>query len=308
DSIIPAIGQDVMLDFFCDQQLNVNQKTGGTNIANVFAGGDAIRGAATVVEAVGDGQVAAKNILKDAKIYEKFDSEYNKSISNLEFQQKTIQREFGISVPKFHKKNTLNFDMIHRTMTKDEVLKEANRCLYCDEVCSVCVYVCPNLANMPFKTKPLEAVVQNIVQKSEDIKISDVDTIFFKQTTQIINIGDFCNECGNCTTFCPTSGDPYKTKPHFHLTEESFSAESEGYYLNNEYLQFKNGDFIEIMKIEGDHLLYSNSILSAIIDKSNMRIKTLHSKVKYDYLWSSKNAIQMGYLLSNLKDKPILGN
>jgi putative selenate reductase len=305
DSIIPAIGQDVVLDFLGDQKLDINQKTGATNIANVFAGGDAIRGAATVVEAVGDGQIAAKNILNDAKISMNFESESNKSITELELQQKAINREYGISIQKFYEKQTLNFDLIHRIMTKDEVMKEANRCLYCDEVCSACVYVCPNLANISFKTKPLEAVVQKIVQKGEDITISDIDTKDFKQTTQIISIGDFCNECGNCTTFCPTLGDPYRTKPHFYLTEESFSAESEGYYLNNEYLQFKNGDYIEIMKVEGDHLLYSNNILSAIIDKSNMIINVLHSKVNHDYEWSSNSAVKMGYLLLNLEKEAI---
>jgi putative selenate reductase len=190
-------------------------------------------------------------------------------------------------------------------MKKDEVTKESNRCLYCDEVCSVCVYVCPNLANISYKSQPLSAIVQNISQKSEEITFSDIDTIEFEQATQIINIADFCNECGNCTTFCPTAGDPYKTKPHFYLTEESFSAESEGYYLNNDYLQFKNGDFIEIMKIEDDHLLYSNNILSAVIDKSNMRINILHSKVKHDYQWSSYSAVKMGYLLLNIDKEAI---
>lgn len=36
---------------------------------------------------------------------------------------------------------------------------------------------------------------------------------------QVLNIGDFCNECRNCTTFCPTAGDPYKNKPKFYLTD-----------------------------------------------------------------------------------------
>ena len=28
---------------------------------------------------------------------------------------------------------------------------------------------------------------------------------------------DFCNECGNCVTFCPTSGEPYRDKPRLYL-------------------------------------------------------------------------------------------
>jgi len=219
--------------------------------------------------------------------------------------QKAIQREYGISVPKYSDEHKLNFEMIHRTMTKDEVVKEANRCLYCDEVCSVCVYVCPNLANYPYKSTPMQTVTQKVAQADGEITISNLAPIVFEQNTQIITIGDFCNECGNCDTFCPTSGAPYKTKPHIFLSKKSFTQESEGYHIENEQIYYKHDDFIEIMKIEDDHILYSNNYLSAIINKSDMVIQAVHSKVDYDYLWSSKNAIQMAYLLMNLKDDPL---
>ena len=235
-------------------------------------------------------------------LYSRFTS---KSLTEIELQRKAIIREFGISVPKYNEENRLNFDMIHRTMTKDEVVKEANRCLYCDEICSVCVYVCPNLANYQYKAEPMNAQTQKVSQTNGDISISDIGPILFEQNTQIITIGDFCNECGNCDTFCPTAGAPYKTKPHIFLTEESFSKEREGYLLKDNQIYSKSDDFIEIMKIEDSHLLYSNNYLSAIIDKTSMVIQAIHSKVDYDYLWSSKNAIQMGYLLMNLKDEPL---
>ncbi len=49
---------------------------------------------------------------------------------------------------------------------------------------------------------------------------------------QIAKIGDFCNECGNCDTFCPTSGAPYKVKPTFWLDEEGFrEAKGDAYRL-----------------------------------------------------------------------------
>ncbi|MEE9574251.1 MAG: FAD-dependent oxidoreductase, partial [Candidatus Neomarinimicrobiota bacterium] len=305
DSIIPAIGQDIELDFLGEQKLAVNQKTGATLIANVFTGGDAVRGAATVVEAVGDGKTAARNILKNAKIDGKISTTFKKVIAENELQRKAINREFGISVPKYQSENQLNFDLIHRTLTKDEVIKEANRCIYCDEVCSVCVYVCPNLANYQYQGAPMTASIQKVAQADGEITISNLAPIVFDQNTQIITIGDFCNECGNCDTFCPTAGAPYITKPHIYLTNESFLQESEGYFIENDHIQYKNGDFIEIMTKEEDHLLYSNNYLSAIINISTMVINTIHSKVNFDYLWSSKNAIQMGYLLLNLKDEPI---
>ena len=39
------------------------------------------------------------------------------------------------------------------------------------------------------------------------------------QKYQVLVLTDFCNECGNCVTFCPTAGHPYKDKPKNPLTE-----------------------------------------------------------------------------------------
>jgi len=308
DTIIPAIGQNVDLDFLDGQTIDTDFETGKTNIEYVYAGGDAIRGAATVVEAVGDGKKAAKNILKDAKTKGLTNSLTTKIITNVELQEKAIKREFGISIPKYSENHDLNFNLIHRTMTKEEAVKEANRCLYCDEVCSVCVYVCPNLANMQYEASPLRANVQKVEQMDGKIDVSEIASIEFEQKTQIITIGDFCNECGNCDTFCPTAGAPYKTKPHLYLTKESFVGEEQGYLIDEDQIYYKNDDFIELMKIEDDRLLYSNNYLSAIFEKDSLVIQAIHSKVEYDYLWSSKNAIEMAYLLQNLKDEALFKN
>ena len=47
------------------------------------------------------------------------------------------------------------------------------------------------------------------------------------QQVQDLNIGDLCNECGNCSTFCPTAGAPYREKPRFWLDPEGY-AEARG--------------------------------------------------------------------------------
>ena len=45
------------------------------------------------------------------------------------------------------------------------------------------------------------------------------------QPYQIAVLTDFCNECGNCVTACPTSGDPYRDKPRLYLDRPDFEAE-----------------------------------------------------------------------------------
>jgi putative selenate reductase len=77
---------------------------------------------------------------------------------------------------------------------------EADRCLHCDEVCEVCVEVCPNRAN-----------VAVAVPWSAD-------------AYQVVHLDALCNECGNCGTFCPTAGLPYLDKPTVFWTLADFEG------------------------------------------------------------------------------------
>ncbi|MEA2114166.1 MAG: hypothetical protein U9P36_02130 [Thermodesulfobacteriota bacterium] len=52
-----------------------------------------------------------------------------------------------------------------------------------------------------------------------------------KHAYQVINIPDFCNECGNCKTFCPTAGAPYRSKSHVHISAASLEAHGEGFFM-----------------------------------------------------------------------------
>jgi putative selenate reductase len=58
DSVISAIGQRVELDFFPQNKLQIDSDTLETQLADVFAGGDAVRGASTLIRAIGDGKRA----------------------------------------------------------------------------------------------------------------------------------------------------------------------------------------------------------------------------------------------------------
>ncbi|NTV77596.1 MAG: phenylalanine--tRNA ligase subunit beta, partial [Clostridiales bacterium] len=62
---IPALGQDRIAEFASDTEL-IADVTGMTKITNVYIGGDARDGAATIVKAVGDGRKTAENIIKSA--------------------------------------------------------------------------------------------------------------------------------------------------------------------------------------------------------------------------------------------------
>ncbi|MCH7764011.1 MAG: FAD-dependent oxidoreductase, partial [Candidatus Marinimicrobia bacterium] len=308
DTIIPSIGQDIAFDFISWEELKVNPETNETGIANVFAGGDVVRGASSVINAVGDGRRAALAIIQSAKnlpdIHEKKSSmRYDKFY----YQKKLAFREYGLTTPHLLPDERVNFDLVTRTLTKEEAMKEAERCLYCDDVCDVCVGVCPNLSNMSFMAKQKNYPVYT-VRKTENGYAVDLTGIFdLSQEPQIINIGDFCNECGNCTTFCPTSGDPYKIKPRFYLTKESFGAESSGYYINGNELFFKNGKSASSLKMVDDSFMFTSDDIKVTMNKRNLEItsaKLLNGKNEVVL----SQAVEMIVLFENVNKMPIFQN
>jgi putative selenate reductase len=96
--------------------------------------------------------------------------------------------------------------------TAEQAMAEASRCLDCQTMCSLCVGVCPNMALFTYRTEPSSA---------------DAPTLRVAQRLQVAVLADLCNECGNCTTVCPTAGDPYRDKPRLYFDASDFEAESD---------------------------------------------------------------------------------
>ena len=69
-------------------------------------------------------------------------------------------------------------------------------CLACDSICENCVSVCPNRANVVIETE---------------------------RGPQVLHLDRLCNECGNCASFCPYQGGPYKDKFTLFASEEDFN-------------------------------------------------------------------------------------
>ena len=51
------------------------------------------------------------------------------------------------------------------------------------------------------------------------------------QSLQVAVLTDFCNECGNCATFCPTAGVPYRDKPRLYLDRADFEAQDDNAFM-----------------------------------------------------------------------------
>jgi putative selenate reductase len=86
-----------------------------------------------------------------------------------------------------------------------------------------------------------------------------------------LNIKDFCNECGNCESFCPSSGAPYRDKPRLHLTKSSFSETEEGFYFEADKLLFKRNGAIHSLQKNGNLFYYSSDEVDAQLRVSDFQ-------------------------------------
>ena len=116
-------------------------------------------------------------------------------------------------VKTFYKSNRSESEIsktkgIIKKAENDNLNRETDRCLACDIVCDKCVEVCPNRANTAIKVQGFEKI------------------------SQIIHIDGMCNECGNCETFCPYDGAPFKKKFTLYWREKDFNeSTSDGFFV-----------------------------------------------------------------------------
>ena len=95
-------------------------------------------------------------------------------------------------------------------------------CISCDK----CIAVCPNDANFAISTPAISGIPLRDLVVDEQGQLTEVEagTFALRETIQIANFADACNECGNCDIFCPEWGGPYKLKPRFFSSAISYQA------------------------------------------------------------------------------------
>ena len=228
DTLILAISQHALLDFLEDQPIALNDRgyikvdpqTCETSIPGIYAGGDVANdGPATIVKAAAAGKAIANTILhKSVPVTQlkNMESEAGSlyppgnKVTGTDMAamlRRRSRRERRIRAPQTSVAERQNFNEVMLTYSPEQARTEAARCLDCHTYCSICVGVCPNLALFTYTTDQCD------------------------QHYQVAVLADLCNECGNCTTFCPTSGAPYRNKPRLYVNREDFEAQQDNAFM-----------------------------------------------------------------------------
>jgi putative selenate reductase len=235
DLVIPAFGQSKVLDFLDENILETSENILATKEKDVFIGGDALNGGLSIIQAVADGKNVAKLILEENNLSfsPSIPLEREKKSREWHYTQRS-KKVLRIPVQELNLQDRQSFDLLSKTYTKEEAMEEAARCLLCDEVCNICTTVCPNLALYSYDSEVKDYPVFSLSREKRKFVSNPKKTFSIRQKTQILHLADWCNECGNCNTFCPTAEAPYKSKPHLYLDKEAYDMDSDCYYLDTE--------------------------------------------------------------------------
>ncbi len=301
DTFIPAIGQEPDIDFTDVKLLKTKPGQYETRLEHVFIGGDAMRGASTAINAIGDGRKAAVEIIRKAGL-EPFSHEINRETTALNRhiinRAKKVQQVKTVELPLFDRKN---FKLVSQTLTADEAAKEASRCLLCDEICNTCVTVCPNLAFHSYQINPVRYDPQKIIGSKKGVSIVEGDCFKVEQKYQILHIADWCNACGNCTTFCPSAGSPYQNKPHLYLNKNILDEEREGYFLERangkKTLFYKKDSHFSSLNKETNCFVYETEKLKVKLNIETFKIMEITSVKKDNFEIDLKEAAEMSIIM-----------
>ena len=206
DTVIPAVGQTPDL-FFLQKETGiaasrrdtivVNQHSFRTGRGNVFAGGDATLGAATVIEAVACGKLAAKSI--DGYLRGEDMDEVAKRLEAEEqvpdlisiVPYKPVEPQVRMRMLPFPERDC-SFELIELGYTEEMARREAARCLQC---------ACPDAGRCDLQRQSLEhGLTYNRFHNGEAQDYHDY--VPDETHTFILRDPNKCINCTQCVRIC----------------------------------------------------------------------------------------------------------
>lgn len=311
DSVIVAIGQTPDIAFLdgstvslqADGTIAVDPDTGAASPSCVYAGGDAARGPATIIQACADGRRAAKAIC--AKLNIQFEqlaygptALSKEEIKRIKWARARKEAKHSPKMLPVAKRS--GFNLIEQTLTEEEARGEAARCLQCSTLCDKCVEVCPNRANYTYFVTPVGLTLPQLSFKNGRLAVTGEETFEVEQKRQIIHIDDFCNECGNCATFCVHNGKPYQEKPRLFLKEADFRLEDDNaFYIVEDTIRRREGGRESQLSVKKGIITFENAHVR--IDLSpGFKIKKMTLKEAFAGVFSLREAAEMALILNGV--------
>ena len=264
DVMITAIGEYADKEKLTWFGVPVNEKgwpiadkeTKETEVEDVYAIGDVQSGPSTVVQCIASARSAVEAAIDkilgpdeddeescgcghdhgpdeaceddDDEDFEDFDEE----LSDLDNEELTAaENEYFAEIAEKKSRILVSKDVDDKKFAENE----AKRCMECSYICNKCVDVCPNRANVALDVR---------------------NTGVFNDPYQILHLDAYCNECGNCETFCPYDGGPYRKKfTLFSRNDDFLNSENSGFFVEDDEILVRLDGKIFHCALDGDGIL-----------------------------------------------------
>ncbi|MBC7170277.1 FAD-dependent oxidoreductase, partial [Candidatus Bipolaricaulota bacterium] len=317
DTVIVAVGQRADVPFLAgsriartaDGRVKVDPPTGRASAAAVYAGGDLVRGPATIVEACADGRRAAEAICRDLGIPFPSPAVPYPALSPADVRAVQVartQREHRRAGSALPVARRAGWDLVEAPLAPDDARAEARRCLQCSSVCDKCVEVCPNRANLAYAVAPVQWSVPILSTANGQLQVVGEEPFVVAQGRQIAHVVDLCNECGNCGTFCVHQGRPFLDKPRLYLDPDAFRrAEGRAFHAAAGAIAMRE-DGREARLSGPDPWTYEDDEIVAVLDRA-FRPRELRLKRALGGPRSLRPAAEMAVLLTGLREAAWVG-
>ena len=308
DSIIVAIGQKPDIAFLNGSAVSlaknsavaVDPQTGFAGTQRVYAGGDAVRGPAIIIEACADGRRAAEAICAELGIPFRSLPTRPAGLTDadlLEVKRARAQKEPQRAPEMLPADERKGFDLIEETLSEEDARAEAARCLQCSALCDKCVEVCPNRANYAYTVAPARWTVPVLVCKNRELWTVREQALEIAQARQIVHVDDFCNECGNCATFCVHQGKPYADKPRLFLGEADFGQETDNaFHIAGNTIRRREGGRESSLTLTGDGMVFEDARVRVALSPA-FAVKSMDLKEPFEGDLSLASAAEMAVIL-----------
>ena len=306
DLVVSAVGQ--RRDSIGEALHELSEQFDG----RLYLGGDAARGPASVVLAASDGKRAAAEILRASGVAVGASGAVTPESAPKDWDERIARLAPRRKPPILPLEERGLEERVIGRLSDGDAVWEAERCLECDLRCDLCVTVCPNRANLALPTQPARYPVYTLRRGPGGVEVTEQRELELRQSSQVVNIADLCNECGNCATFCPSSGDPYRTKPRFVLDAQILETEEDAYFLPGggvEAIEHVAGGKRSRFELVGQRAVWTLSGLRVIFDAETLEIIEAvgtEEGLEAGRADSSEEAVTMAILLKAARDSPLL--
>lgn len=307
DTVIPAVGQRLACDFLDPADLEDLDEDLRTPAGDVFVGGDALRGPASLIDAIADGRRAAEAILR--AIGGEAPPRAPRAPRTLDragWQDRAARMVPAVRPAEHLPAGPGDFGLVIAELTPEQAVAEAARCLDCSDVCDVCVSVCPNRAFVGYDVAPRRLPLlllhrDGSVERDEDFVLD--------QARQTAVVADWCNQCGNCTTFCPTAGEPWRDKPRLAADAATFALDREIYLIeragDDRRILSRHDGREESLTRSGGLYQYETPEARVLLDAADFTVRGCEFLDDDARTVDLRHAAEMAVLLDGLGDGPL---